>query len=399
MKKRALKWIAGTLLAIAGLFAAADFGSARLLKPHIERYHRELAEIRRKETSYRRPAVFGEPIEQNAANWYRLALPHLTGTLQVIGPALRDGAGYEESATPSIIRACTESRSLRVQAALSSTQCDWELTSGLESLVAFKYQYEASALVGCLIVNGHDAAYKGDPRAAARFYLEGVAVSSDLGNGDDVMTGIAISWSGRSLLALAKLATRTDSARLLSDWWDDLLRFDGRLPDIRPALARLRLWTENAAALNELEARGGRLRNPIRASASRLSATLSLWLDRAFFEDLEKLEIVGSAEQALRLGESFKRGADRSHREVVREFGGGNQEALLVTDTFGVKSIYRATQASIRLQQWWLEHGSYPADAASLDLPSDVRYERSANGSGYKLIGPRTTLVERRPTV
>lgn len=244
-------------------------------------------------------------------------------------------------------------------------------------------------MAGCLIVDGHQAAVQGDARTAARFYLQSVAVACDLANGDDHMAAVGVAWSGNSLLTLAKLVTRTDNAQLLSDWWNDLLKFDGRLPDVRPALARLRLWTENAVALKELEARGGSHRNPMRATASRLSATLSIRLDRAFFENFEKLETVDSAEQALRLGESLNKHANRSHREVVQEFG-GNEEARLVADTFGLKSIYRATQASIRLQQWRLEHGSYPADASSLDLPNDVRYERSANGSGYKLIGART---------
>ncbi len=138
MTKRAFKWIAGTLFAIAGLFAAADFGTSRLLQPHIERYHRELDEIRRRETSYRRPAVFGEPIEQNAATWHLQALPHLTGTLEVIKPALGPGSDDNESTTPTVTEKCAESKSPRVQAALSSTQCDWGLTFGLESLDTFE---------------------------------------------------------------------------------------------------------------------------------------------------------------------------------------------------------------------------------------------------------------------
>src|SRR2546428_8802166 len=65
-------------LAVACMSIAADGCGRRYLARYAERYKREISEERQRAASYRRPVLFGEPLERNAATWYRLALAHLS---------------------------------------------------------------------------------------------------------------------------------------------------------------------------------------------------------------------------------------------------------------------------------------------------------------------------------
>src|SRR5437762_5467921 len=62
-------------MAIA-LLLAVDFVSGRYLLRESRRYWQEVEDIKHGNAAYRRIVVSGDPIDGNAAVWYRLALPH-----------------------------------------------------------------------------------------------------------------------------------------------------------------------------------------------------------------------------------------------------------------------------------------------------------------------------------
>lgn len=397
MKKRVLKWTGGTLVALIGLYVAADSISARYLKRYGERYQQEVAEIKRREAEYRRPMVFDDSIEQNAAAWYRLALPRFTGTtFEELAPVLKAGAeGYGTAVTPVITEKCAASRSERVMTALRCTHCNWELGFDIGSLNAFGQSHEAIVLAKCLTIDGHQAAHDGHLRDAAKFYLEGIAVGCDLGAGNDVMN---IAGAGNVLTgldAIAKMVARIDDATLLGELSRDVTKLEGRLPDQRHATRRTRLWLENALALDELEVRGERFIGFARITPWRILAGVRLRSEDALLREIGSMETITNRAEGTNLAERLKLRGGHSRSDLVRRETGGLARAATIP--FDLLAAYQATQASIALQQWWIEHRSYPLDALSLNLSAEVRYESVANGRGYKLIGPRSTLVDRTP--
>jgi hypothetical protein len=311
VKRRLAKWLLGALAASICLLFAADFVSARYLRRKSQRYLEEIEEVRQRESAYRRPLVFGEPLDQNAAVWYRQALLHVSawrGDEATLRAAVKAGiTGYPTSGAPAHDR-CAEARSARVRNALRSTRCDWELGFGLDDLNSFDHSLDAMMLANCLTVEGHHAAHDGDRTAAMQPYLEAVAMGCNLGMGNDVMCAVGLGSSRVGLMAIGQLVMHVDDDRgFLDDVARRLSRFEGRLPDGRSAIRRERLCLENATSLDELVNKSKRFRGLARIVPFRTLAAWRLWRDDAVLHEFQRASAIATREEGLKLVDELKR--------------------------------------------------------------------------------------------
>src|SRR5437899_982802 len=112
------------LLVSIGAAVAALWNGRHLSKAQaIEDYRRAGAQFRNEASSYRRPVVVGEPIEGNAAVWYRQSLAHVDSAavkrLAQLEEAIRGGfTEYSKTATAEIDHVCIEAQSPRIREAL-----------------------------------------------------------------------------------------------------------------------------------------------------------------------------------------------------------------------------------------------------------------------------------------
>jgi hypothetical protein len=391
-----LKWAATILgLVIIGT-AIAVVISTIYLNGQRERWRREVAEIRLADALYERPVVFGDSLNQNAAVWYRQALPRFKGWQRQKGvtgglEAEADSAGNPRSGGATRER-CTEAGLERVENALRSTRCDWEL--GMSMKDEFPDSIEGFRLAACLSLDGNEAASSGDHFAAARSYIEAIAVGCDLGRGtfDMCMTGTSSARVG--LVGLGHLVALVNDRESLDSIANELSQVEGRLPDLRAATRRERLWIENALTLDQMTDHPDRSGNqPVVVPYRALSALL-LWRDRAFLKEFGQLASVSTRDQALAIGQRLP---GIGHSELAGTF---IREAVVVTNTFDLFEVYRAVQLAVDLQRWHIDHAGYPADKSEIDASiatAGVRYELTQFGKGYRLSGTRGVILETPP--
>src|SRR5471032_1742573 len=189
--RRAVKRFGFALIALIAVLIAVDAIALRYLRLHAQEYRREIAEIRQREIDYRRPLVIGEPLEQNAAGFYREAFLHWSGwqgTDSSLRAMVNAGVKRYPADDAEVRRRCADANSASVRTALRSTRCDWDLPFGFDHPGnIFDHEVDAFALASCLTLQGHRLARDGDGRAASEAYLETVAMSCDIGMGNDEM--------------------------------------------------------------------------------------------------------------------------------------------------------------------------------------------------------------------
>lgn len=380
---------------IAIVLLGVEIPACRDLGRRSALYRKDKAAVIELERAYRRP-VFGQPIDQNAAVWYGRALPHLSAVkLPDLTPAMNAGAAQYDVATEALLDGpCAEAGSERVQTALRCSYCDWQIRFDTESINS-PHTREALALGKCLTIAGHRSAHRYEPREAAKHYLDGVTVGCDLGNGSESMLIVSEIVIADNLLALGRLASTANDDVFLRHAAADLAEFENKLPDGKTPMMRQRLWAQNIASLRQLETAGGAGLKLLRLN--QVLGVRSLAAEDAVFDDAERLAHLTSRSEGLQLSQRLKADVAASHNEIVRTMN-LPQSALIAAGAVELAGIYRAAQAAIELQQWRLEHGTYPETAAAMGLelqPYELRYERSIDGQGYKLIGPRATLIER----
>jgi hypothetical protein len=393
---------------LVSAYVVAEFTGARYLGHSRESYQREIVRLREHRGRYRRPVVLVEPLQQNAAIWYRLALPHLSGWRDdgsSLGTVVNGGsAQYGVTITPLVTERCIDTQSVRVQNALRSTYSDWEISPG--DLVSFDYTLEAFRLAECLTVDGHRAAYKGDRRAAARAYFTTLSVGCDLGAGTVLMGMVGVASADSGLKALAQLVMSDEDDRgLLREISQQLSQFEGQLPSAEAGLKSERLWLQNALALDGLTSEGGRYPGLGLLLPKRAIAAWHLWQEGDLLGDLDRLIDVHDRTEELRLLESIKRRSEKSGSAIVRESDLARDAsfALAVDDLL---RLYGAVQTAITLQDWRITHHRYPDDVSDVRAPleqHDLQYQPTKDRQGYKLVGPRAwetadvIILERQP--
>jgi hypothetical protein len=394
MKRHTFALVAVVL--IAAVVAAVEIPACSELDRRAGRYRVERATVEGLERAYRRP-VLEQPLDQNAALWYARALPNLSKVrLTDLKPALDAGAALYDPATEALLSgACAEIDGEAVRTALRCSSCDWRLGFDAQSLNRFVHAREALTLSRCFTIAGHRSGHRQELQAAARRYLEGLAVACDLGNGSATMLVVAIGAAGENLRALGKLAAGANDDVFLRHAASDLADFEQKLPSAHVPLLRERLWSQNIVALNQLEnalSPGLKL-----LGLNQVIGVRALVAEDGLFADAARLPDIASRTDGAQIAERLKADVAASGNEIVRSLN-LPQAALIATSGVELRGLFHAVQAAIELQQSKLEHGTYPPDgsALSVDLGRDeIRYERSLSGQGYKLIGPRTTLIER----
>jgi hypothetical protein len=337
-----------------------------------DHYQREVAEFREWAGAYRRPMLFGDPLDGNAAVWYEQSFAHIrTVSAEELGVAVKGGfTEYPKTATAAIKDVCAEAESRRVTDALRCTHCDWGLSP--DGVTSVENQTKARILGQCLTLVGHREAHRGARRAAVRAYFAGLALGCDLGRGDHVMTFIGMVSADTALRGLAELLASIDDHVVLDDVSRQLSNFEGSLPTGEPTLLYDRLWLDNMAQYRLWTTVAGWQVAPARNLLTEMAQLAS---------DLQ------SGDRTARLDELEKR-VDAS-RDKASETMRLHEDVLLLIQASQLVRLYRAVQTTILLQEWYMEHHRYPATAEQLGQPLDrfgIRYEGTKNGDGYKFI-------------
>jgi hypothetical protein len=394
MKRHTFALIALVLIAVG--VAAVEIPACADLDRRAGRYRIERAKVEGLERAYRRP-VFEQPLEQNAAAWYGRALPGLSQVrLTDLKPALDAGASAYDPASEALLSGgCAAIDGEAVRTALRCASCDWQLGFDVQSVNRFVHTREALTLSRCLTIAGHRSGHRQELQNALRRYLEGLAVACDLGNGTTAMLVVAISAATENLLALGRLAAGANDDVFLRHAAGDLAEFEPNLPVGRVPLLRELLWGQNAVALNQLENAGAPGLKLLRLN--QVVGVRALAAEDGLFGDAARLADISRRADGVQLAEQLKADVAASGNEVIRSLN-LPQTALIAAGAAELNGTFHAVQAAIELQQWKLEHGTYPPNVAglSVDLAHDeIRYERSQTGQGYTLTGPRGTLIDR----
>src|SRR5207253_5992626 len=165
------------------------------LRRHARRLQLEAARERELAATYRRPVIFGEALDQNAAIWYRRALAPIVKTYSSSLRPLNEAsfAGFE--ADPASRRAlldgpCRQLQATALRDALRCTHCDWELPYQVVRSATDDIAGSPTVAANCLTLEGHERAALGDARGAMRLYLQTISMGCDLQVGDLLMNFI-----------------------------------------------------------------------------------------------------------------------------------------------------------------------------------------------------------------
>ena len=134
------------------LVVMLDLCATRYLRSYEARYRQAVLEDQQRVAEYRRPLPTGEPLNQNAAVWYRLALARTAlqpeDTAETLRAAVKAGVNNASSKLPQLLREhCGELRSARVENALACTHCNWELGYRLDDGAAVGKSADAAACI------------------------------------------------------------------------------------------------------------------------------------------------------------------------------------------------------------------------------------------------------------
>jgi hypothetical protein len=374
----------------AGVVASVSCNS--YLARYQTQFEREAAEFREQAARYRRPVQVGDPLDGNAASWYRKGLPHVSdwSDQAALAVALKQGfRGYSTNDTRRVNDNCLEIHTAGVREALRCTRCDWTLKFGVNDLEPFDRVREGYRLSSCLVLHGHQAAHDGDVRGSVRSYLESVAVGCDMAQGSAMMSLVGLASVHLGLTALAQLVISIDDTDVLRDVSGQLSVFEGKLPDANTALRHERLWLENALSLEQLDSSGrsslGRFSPKVVWAAWRLSR------EEHLLRLLRHVTEPADRNERMRLLDDLKKRAATSRNALIRNAGLERAVDLtLAADDLVI--VYRALQAAIELQDWRAHHHRYPPDAAGLRVRLDrygIRYEPLEDGDGYRFVGPQ----------
>jgi hypothetical protein len=388
-------WAAFAVIALIVVPVAIDSVCLRFLQRLGREFRQDAADIRRQEKDYRRPFVIDDPIDQNAAGFYREAFPLFSVWLPDNAAVLRQAAARGVDRYPNddsdLRRRCAATGSPAVQMALRSTSCDWERGFGIDEYdpTRFEQEVEAFSLASCLTVEGHRLARDNGSSAAARSYFEALAVGCDLGMRDPRMCIDGEVVSLAALNGLGRLIASTDDNSLLDGIERQLSRFEMRLPDYRLPLRHFVVWEQNANSIDQLAHDGRRFEKGILApTMMRVWSTYRILRHDGDMRDLGRFAAIASREE----GTTLLAKGTRIGRRGTNEFSNADQLEDDVHGRFNLTDTYRATQLAIQLQRWRVAHDTYPRDLSSVAEVDGVRglhYTVTANGRGYKLTGYR----------
>jgi len=378
MSARLLKWLGGVGFAVV---IAAELMGNIYITGLDARLQAEVAQARLRAAAYSRPVISGEPLDENAADWYRRAFSGKAelqrGTLHAVDQAADAGAGGDADARQALLNGpCRRIDRPPLRDALRCTHCDWKLPYDVIQSSAEDFSIRPRVAAQCMVLEGHQLASSGDLRGAMRSYLETVAIGCDFGVGDLVtnLQGHAITQTG--LMAIARLAATTDDAALLGEMSGQLAAFEDSLPlaDASVTFERLRLLT----AASKLE-----------RTKSWALAAWRLSHDDRLLNDIAKAEHVSGGPSGFVLHEKMERRVAVARSPVIRQ-SRADQWILFIMDAEIIRQMYGAVQTAIALEKLHVTAGDFPRDPTSIQSMLNtygLTYRRTA--IGYQLIAPR----------
>jgi hypothetical protein len=388
-------FLLGPALTLTAFLASTlvDSGADHYLRAREITLNREITQERLRVSLSRRPVTFGEPLEQNAAVWYRRAFARIVGSrveeLQRLQQSV--DAGYERYSNigQGFDATCHEATGLRAENALRCTRCNWELGYNLSNSSLFESVVQAATLANCLTLEGHRSASVGDWRMAAQLYLKAISFGCDLGLGNLIMNVLGIGAAQAGVRALGNVVVSAEFEDVvLEETADRLQRLQSILPTVRNGLYLDQL--QLASALLE-EARASALSR--KAGLGRVLPwyTIEAWQfshDLRLLNELVRADTINDPQKRARFIQGLKDRSTASSSAVMRE---------AVTDTW-LGAVDKATDlmrdsrmvmAAIKAERWHSLNGQYPDNLAELGLSraGDFQYERA--GDGYRLFAVR----------
>jgi hypothetical protein len=358
----------------------------------------ELAIERSRAAQYRRQ-VFQEPLEQNAAVWYRLAFAEIgrlpRDTVEVLANALEAGTTKSQTRPEEILHTrCREATGSRVREALRCTHCNWELDPDSEGS-----SLEALVLGRCLVLVGGLSAHVG---TAIKSYVDALALASDLGQADFATNVVGIIVANTALRELSAIITsptcQADCLDLLSE---RLSAFENYLPTVRKGVRLAALELAGELQRESLPAHAGLLGSLLPRYAV---AGWHLSRDQLVLDSLRQGTIIRDPEKRPGLRAEIRQELERSKGEKL--IASVDRWNAAMTDADEVARDFRGVLTAIEIERLHVRTGRYP-EGRELFLTKlrdeGLRYERSSDGAGYTIIratGRRigTVVVKHPPT-
>jgi hypothetical protein len=380
MRKRFAR-ISVIVVAVCAFVFAMDVAGGRTLARDEQRWRDATVEQSELLRRYRRQFVVGDPVDQNAASWYRLVFEKLRSRTAEMH---RDLLPLVTSNVPEAGRIdaayrnwCAEAESPRVRAALASTVCYWEMPYDFQDPASNGW-FQAIVLGECSALIGSRYLERRDWAGSAFAFLTTLAVASDFGQGSIEMNVVGVTAAQWAVHGFAEAMSRIDDVGQIDRLSNQFARLETVTPSFRVGLAQQQLAralqaSSMARAYAYDHRYGFRALVPWRAIAAwRLSR-----LERL----VSKVSLLTSRSDP----------AERS-RILTELSQPGPLSAPIVPSTLGsaltqqdrLISSVRAVRTVIKLQEWYARHGEYPATPPET-LTHDVEYERTNGGKGYRL--------------
>jgi len=391
------------------LYACAYLAGRIILGNHEARWRGEIVTERARTRLYDRIVLTDEPIEQNAATWYRRSFARLTllpmDSARNVALAVARSSDHNASSAQTLAAAefCGEVKTERMRAALSSKKCDWELP-----LLSNGDQLDGTQswhLGNCIVLFGHLDGLRRDPTAAARRYFDALSFASDLAQADYSTSLVGMAIAKAALSGLANVIALGGGTWFLETTRETLSRFATRLPTIDAGIRVARL---RAAANLEIDARTVGTNVPWWLSHAVPSPLIGSWRLSQQEPLLDLLQQLSETQDRTRRQTLAKRIDDMvaaSTNQTIRESVPDDCVDAVKSEEY-LHRVYVATQAAIELEEQRIHRGVFPATAASLTMSLDeegLSYQSLEDGKRYRIgisTGTSfTTILESRTSV
>jgi hypothetical protein len=390
VRVRLLKW----LVAICFLSAiATEVAGSVYVHEHEKRLQREIAQERQRAAEHRRPVMFGNALDQNAADSYRRAFATTNQpdreTLLALDNAADVGPDGDSARRETLLTgACRQVDASALRDALRCIHCDWKLPyDAIEPATAFSTRSLLAAR--CMVLEGDQLAAAGDSQAAVRSYLQPIAMTCDFGMGGLIMNAEADMIAETSFSAMARLVGRTPTAAFLDGLSRQLAEFERDLPTADAAIQfeRLQLLT---------------VVSKVERTKSWGLAAWRLAHDERILNDIVGIDRVSSGPEGWQLSERVKQRIVAARSPIVRT-SSADQWISFRMGAEMVRQRYGALQIAIALEKAHISAGAYPNDPVAFQTALGtygLTYRRTKDG--YQLTAARNhdahAVILEQPT-
>jgi hypothetical protein len=328
---------------LAALDVMVDRRGRDYLSERTRWLEREVAAEQSRAEQYRRHAV-SDPLDQNAAVWYRLAFAEIhrlpEDTVRVLSQAMEGTAERTIEQQDDVVRSrCREATSHRVDRALRCTHCDWLGTQGGESLWR-----DAMVLGRCLVLVGDVAS---DSDGARQSYFRALEFASDLAQADFLTNLAGLVTAKAALQGLSSMVTSSACrADCLVDMSTKLSAIEERLPTVTVGM---RLATLAFAEEVQRESLSATERYPGSSLLPRHAiAAWYLSQEQPLLRRLQMATTTFSVDRRARLNGEIREDLRRRHDKLLDTAVGKWGAAM--NDVDDIAREFKALQAAIAVE-------------------------------------------------